>query len=58
MSEPVTYEEALAEARRNAERFPSGTDESGMTWIEVEGRKYPKEWFIKHCARMKASGEI
>ena len=58
MSKSITYEEALAEARRKAEHFPSGTDADGRTWIEVEGRKYPKEWFIKHCARLRVEGYV
>jgi len=53
MFQPVSFEEALADARQRAEKFPSGVDEQGVTWIEVEGKKYPKEWFIRHCARLK-----
>ena len=27
-------------------------------WIEVNGRKFPKDWLLRHAARMKANGEI
>jgi len=54
----MTYEEALEEAKRNAESFPSGRDETGREWIEVEGKRYPKDWFIRTAARMKSQGEV
>ena len=54
----MTYEEALEKAKENAKRFPCGLDADGREWIEVEGRKYPKRWFLEHCARMMASGEL
>lgn len=54
----VTYEEALKEARKKAKRFPTFKDAEGVEWIEIEGKRYPKEWFIRHAARMKVGGEL
>lgn len=54
----MTQEEAIKIATENAKNFPTGKDEFGREWIEVEGKKYPKDWFIRHAARMKAGGEI
>ena len=54
----MTFEEALAEAEANARQFKSWTDDSGRTWIEVKGHRYPRDWFIRTAARMKANGEI
>lgn len=33
-------------------------DADGREWIEVNGRKFPQDWLIRHAARMKANGEI
>lgn len=54
----MTLEDAIDEAKRNAQRFPSGKDASGREWIEIKGQKYPKDWFIHHAARMMAGGEL
>lgn len=58
MCDTMNYEEALEVAKRNAESFPSGKDETGREWIDVDGRKYPKDWFLEHSARMKSNGEV
>ena len=54
----MTYTEALREARRNVKNFTCGKDESGREWVEVNGKRFSKDWFIKTCARMKANGEV
>ena len=54
----MTYGGAFREARKNAKSFPTTKDADGREWIEVNGRKFPKDWLIRHAARMKANGEI
>jgi len=53
----VTYDEALEVATKNAENFPT-FERDGRMCIEVEGKVYPKDWFIRTAARMKSQGEI
>ena len=54
----MKYGDAFREARKNAKSFPTTKDADGREWIEVNGRKFPKDWLIRHAARMKANGEI
>lgn len=54
----MSYEEAIKKAEENAKFFPCGKEEGGREWIEVEGKRYPKDWFIQHAARMMAGGEL
>lgn len=54
----MKYGDAFREARKNAKSFPVVKDKDGREWIEVNGRKLPKDWLIRHAARMKANGEI
>ena len=53
-----TYGDAFREARKCAKSFPVTKDKDGREWIEVNGKKFPKDWLIRHAARMKANGEI
>ena len=53
----MSYEEALKEAEENAANFPQW-EENGTTLIKVNGRVYPKGWFVRTAARMKMNGEI
>lgn len=55
----ITYEEAYREAEQQASKFKTFRDPtSGRMMIEVEGKAYPRDWFLRTCARMKANGEI
>lgn len=54
----TTYADAFRQARSNAKDFPITRNEDGREWIEVKGKKFPKDWLIRHAARMKANGEI
>ena len=54
----MSYEDAIKKAEENAKFFPCGKEEGGREWIEVEGKRYPKDWFIQHAARMMAGGEL
>ena len=43
---------------KNAKTFPVTKDKDGREWIEVEGRKYPKGWLLRHAARMSRGGVL
>jgi len=53
----MSYDEAYDEAKRNVENFPQ-FEQDGRVWVTVEGRNYPKDWFIKTCAFMRTRGEV
>lgn len=54
----MSYEDALKEAKEKAKAFRTYHEHDGRFWIEVGENVYPYDWFIGHCARMRANGEI
>ena len=54
----MRYGDAFREARRRVKSLPTMRDSHGREWIEVKGKKFPKDWLVRHIARMKANGEF
>ena len=53
----MNYDDALDEAKRKIEIFPQFVRD-GRVWGTVEGRNYPKDWFVRNAALMKVRGEV
>lgn len=53
----MNYDDALDEAKRKIEIFPQFVRD-GRVWVTVEGRNYPKDWFVRNAALMKVRGEV
>lgn len=53
----MTYEEALKEAEEKVANFPQW-EEGGIAYVRVNGQVFPKGYFVRTAARMKANGEI
>ena len=58
MTQEEKYKEALSEAEEKVKRFPTTVDSDGRVWVEVEGHKYPKDWFVRRCDRLRAEGYV
>ena len=54
---PMTEEEIRKDILERIKKFPTIVVE-GREMIVIDDKKFPKQWFIEHCVRMKKNGEI
>ncbi len=53
----MTEEEIRKDILERIKKFPTIVVE-GREMIVIDDKKFPKQWFIEHCVRMKKNGEI
>lgn len=54
----MTREEAIrTEVLELIKRFPTVIID-GRETVVINGKNFPKDWFIEHCVRMRKDGEI
>lgn len=50
------YNLAVAEINHRIGNVPVSTDMDGVEWLEHNGRRFPKEWLVAHCAVLVVDG--
>ena len=53
----MTEAEIRKDIIERVSKFPTEIID-GREFVVIEGIKFPKDWFIEHCVRMKIDGEI